>query len=130
MLGYCLHHFPNINPTSGLNAQCFSMTLKTYCAALNPHNFLLVDIRCDTMLVRSCTGVTEGGPTLSRHWDGVTTAEKNILRFCYKHYKPSLNVKALREVGLYSGWREKVIWSGGSFNDRRSLKSLLYYSID
>ena len=64
MLGGCLRHFPNINPALGLNAQCFFMPLKTR-AALNRHNFLLVDMRCDTMLFRGCTGITNGGPALS-----------------------------------------------------------------
>ena len=47
--------------------QCFFMPLKTR-AALNQHNFLLVHMRCDTMLVQGCTGVTDSGPTLNRHW--------------------------------------------------------------
>ena len=41
-------------------------------AAFNQHIFLLVYIHCDTMLVRGCTGVIYGGPTLSRHWVGVS----------------------------------------------------------
>ena len=53
--------------------------------------------------------------------------QKNYAKNFVYALQPSLNVKALREV--YSGWWEKAIWSGGSFIDRRSLKSF-YYSLD
>ena len=51
-------------------------------------------MRCDTMLVGGCTGVTDGGPALSRHWVGVSYVHAHCshARRASKTYCPVLNV--------------------------------------
>ena len=59
--------FPNINPTFALNAQCFCAAEDTATAK----HFILVDIRCDTMMGRVCTGVTAPLQAMGQHWDSI-----------------------------------------------------------
>ena len=61
-------------------------------AGFNQHIFLLVDMRCVTMLLRGCSGVTYGGPTLSRCILCRLTGLIVITRPASKTYCPVLNV--------------------------------------